>query len=219
MPAMASIGDAARPPEMIFDGPADSPLTIALAHGAGGPMDSAFMRTVAEGIGERGFRVARFEFPYMHARRLGAKRGAPDREPVLRESWLATIEKLGGGRRLAIGGKSMGGRIASMVADEAGVRGLACLGYPFHPPGKPERLRTAHLAQLRTPALIVQGERDPFGTREDVGAYTLSPAIRIHWIEAGDHSFKPPARSGRTETGNIAEAIAVVAEFLGKLTR
>jgi uncharacterized protein len=214
---MTPTGDTGRRPEILFDGPDEAPHTLVLAHGAGGPMDSGFMTTVARGVADRGFRVARFEFPYMHAQRLGARRGAPDREPVLRESWLETIQRLGGGGRLAIGGKSMGGRIASMVADEAAVRGLVCLGYPFHPPGKPEKLRTAHLADLRTPALIVQGERDPFGTREDVAGYTLSPAIRIHWIEAGDHSFKPPGKSGRTEAGNVSEAIGVVADFLAGL--
>lgn len=215
---MTPTGDTGWRPEILFDGPEEAALTLVLAHGAGGPMDSGFMTTVARGVSDRGFRVARFEFPYMHARRLGARRGAPDREPVLREAWLQTIEKLGGGGRLVIGGKSMGGRIASMVADEARVRGLVCLGYPFHPPGQPDRLRTAHLAGLATPALIVQGERDPFGTREDVAGYTLSPAIRIHWIEAGDHSFKPRAKSGRTEAGNVQEAITVVVEFLQGLS-
>ena len=215
---MTPAGETGRRPEILLDGPDEAPLTLVLAHGAGGPMDSGFMTTVARGVAERGFRVARFEFPYMHARRLGARRGAPDREPVLRASWLATVGKLGGGGTLAIGGKSMGGRIASMVADEAAVRGLVCLGYPFHPPGQPEKLRTAHLASLKTPALIVQGERDPFGTRDDVAGYTLSPAIRIRWIAAGDHSFKPPARSGRTEGQNVEEAIGIVAEFLRELS-
>jgi predicted alpha/beta-hydrolase family hydrolase len=201
-------------PELIFDGPATAPLTLALAHGAGGPMDSPFLAAVAEGVGQRGFRVARFEFPYMRARRQDGRRGAPDSPPVLRQAWLDTIAKLGGGQKLVIGGKSMGGRIASMVADEARVRGLVCLGYPFHPPGKPERLRTAHLKNLATPALIVQGERDSFGTPEEVRGFGLPPSIRLVWIGAGDHSFKPPARSGRTQAGNIAEAIAAVAEFL-----
>jgi predicted alpha/beta-hydrolase family hydrolase len=203
--------------EILFDGPASAALTLALAHGAGGPMDSPFMTTMARGIVERGFRVARFEFPYMQARRTGGRRGAPDSPPVLRAAWLRTIAELGGGEKLVIGGKSMGGRIASMVADEAGVRGLVCLGYPFHPPGKPERLRTAHLADLKTPALIVQGERDPFGPREEVLGLRLSPSIRLVWIEAGDHSFKPPAKSGRTEAGNLAEAIAAVRDFLTAL--
>ncbi|HEV8118679.1 MAG TPA: alpha/beta family hydrolase [Thermoanaerobaculia bacterium] len=196
-------------PEFLFDGPEDAPLTLVLAHGAGGPMRSAFLQKVARGIAQGGTRVARFEFPYMRERRK-----APDREPVLRESWLSAIEALGGGKRLVIGGKSMGGRIASMVADEAGVRGLACLGYPFHPPGRPEKLRTKHLEDLATPTLIVQGTRDPFGTKEDVAGYSLSKSIRVAWIEDGDHSFKPRASSGRTEAGNLQEAISLVAGFL-----
>jgi predicted alpha/beta-hydrolase family hydrolase len=195
--------------EFLFDGPENAPLTLVLAHGAGGPMRSAFLQKVARGIAEAGTRVARFEFPYMRERRK-----APDREPVLRESWLSAIEALGGGKRLVIGGKSMGGRIASMVADEAGVRGLACLGYPFHPPGRPEKLRTKHLEDLATPTLIVQGTRDPFGTKEDVAGYSLSKSIRVAWIEDGDHSFKPRASSGRTEAGNLQEAISLVAGFL-----
>lgn len=204
--------------ELLFDGPDGARLTLVLAHGAGAPMDSPFLTRVAEGVARQGWRVARFEFPYMRARRTDGRRAAPDRTPVLRESWLAAIAKLGGGAGLAVGGKSMGGRIASMVADEAGVRGLVCLGYPFHPPGKPERPRTAHLADLRTPALFVQGERDPFGTREDVAGYRLSPAIRLLWIPGADHSFKPPERSGATEAGNLDRAVAAVCAFLGELS-
>ena len=111
-----------------------------LAHGAGAPMDSPFLDTIARGLAERGLRVVRFEFPYMRARRTSGARKPPDREPVLRASWREAIEAAGGGGpgRLVIGGKSLGGRIASLVADETGVRGLVCLGYPFHPPGRPE---------------------------------------------------------------------------------
>ncbi len=203
--------------DVLVEGPVDAAHTIVLAHGAGAPMDSPFMNRVSAGLAARGMRVARFEFPYMARRRAEGKRGAPDREPVLRARWKEVVERLGGGPRLVVGGKSLGGRIASMMADELAARGLVCLGYPFHPPGEPSRLRTAHLVALRTPALVVQGTRDPFGTREDVAGYPLSPAIRIHWIEAGDHSFKPPARSGRTEAGNVEEAIAAVAEFVESL--
>lgn len=200
--------------DLLVEGPGDAAHTIVLAHGAGAPMDSPFMNLVSAGLTSRGIRVARFEFPYMARRRAEGKRGAPDREPALRARWKEVIERLGGGPRVVLGGKSLGGRIASMVADEVRARGLVCLGYPFHPPGNPSRLRTAHLADLRTPALIVQGARDPFGTREDVAGYTLSGAIRIAWLEAGDHSFKPPARSGRTEAQNLEEGIAAVAGFV-----
>jgi predicted alpha/beta-hydrolase family hydrolase len=200
--------------DLLVDGRADAPLTLVLAHGAGGPMDSPFLTKVARGVAEAGFRAVRFEFPYMAARRKGERRGAPDREPVLRAAWHDVIAKLGEPSRLVIGGKSLGGRMASLVADEEPVAGLVCLGYPFHPPGQPEKLRTAHLKDLKTPALVVQGTRDPFGTREDVAGYTLSPAIRIHWLEGGDHSWKAPKTSGRTEAQNVAEGIETVVEFL-----
>lgn len=172
------------------------------------------MQRVAEGVAASGVRVIRFEFPYMQRRRDAGKRGAPDPAPVLMQSFRKMIEEVGGGGRLVVGGKSMGGRIASMVADDGGARGLVCLGYPFHPPGRPEQTRTRHLESLRTPALILQGTRDSFGGPEEVKGYKLSRSIRIEWIEDGDHSFKPRARSGRTEADNIRAAIALVADFI-----
>jgi len=160
-------------------------------------MDSPFMEFFAKGLGKHGHRVVRFEFPYMASQRSTGKRNPPDREPVLRQTWLRVVEMLraaspdGPNVGLVIGGKSMGGRIASLVADEAQVVGLVCLGYPFHPVGKPNRLRVEHLRTIKTPMLILQGERDPFGSREEVAEYKLSPAIRVAWVEDGDHSFKP----------------------------
>jgi predicted alpha/beta-hydrolase family hydrolase len=199
--------------DFLFDGPKNATLTLALAHGAGAPMDSPFMNDVAKGVAEGGYRVARFEFPYMRVRRSGGRSGAPDRPSVLRDTWLEAVGELGA-ERLVVGGKSLGGRIASLVADEAGVRGLICFGYPFHPPGKPERLRTAHLAALSTPALVLQGTRDPFGTPDDLAGYRLSPALRVVWVPDGDHSFKPRAKSGRTEAENRAFAVAEARAFL-----
>jgi predicted alpha/beta-hydrolase family hydrolase len=203
--------------EFIIDGPASAPLTLVLAHGAGAPMDSPFMATMAQGLAGNDLRVVRFEFPYMRARRAPGVRSTPDREPVLLDSWRKVIASLGAGGRLAIGGKSLGGRIASMVADEAQVRGLVCLGYPFHPPGKAPGARLHHLKSLRTPALIVQGMRDSFGSRGEVEQYDLSRQIRIAWIDDGDHSLKPRARSGRTEQQNLAAAIDAVRDFLNAL--
>ncbi len=199
---------------MLVDGPKTAAKSFLFAHGAGAPMDSPFMQRVAEGVAASGVRVTRFEFPYMQRRRESGKRGAPDPPRILMQSFRDAIEKAGGGSRLVIGGKSMGGRIASMIADDAAVLGVVCLGYPFHPPGKPEKTRTQHLENLRTPTLILQGTRDSFGLKEEVGSYKLSPAIRIEWIEDGDHSFKPRAHSGRTEAGNVYAAIALVAEFI-----
>jgi predicted alpha/beta-hydrolase family hydrolase len=202
--------------DWLFDGPEDAPR-IVLAHGAGAPMDSASMQALARGLAAEGFRVARFEFPYMQARRTEGRQKPPDREPVLLDTWRAAIAELGGAGPLVVGGKSMGGRMASMIADEAGVRGLVCLGYPFHPPGQPAKTRTAHLEHLRTPTLVVQGTRDPFGTPDDVAGYRLSPSIRIVWLEDGDHSFKPRASSGRTEAQNVREAVAAVTGFVRAL--
>src|SRR5260370_28246365 len=202
---------------ILMNGSSDAPATLVLAHGSGAAMDSRFMNTVAEAIGGDAVRVVRFEFPYMAARCSSGKRHAADREPVLIESWRSVIANLGNTSRLVIGGKSMGGRIASMVADEAGVAGLVCLGYPFHPPGNPTRTRTRHLENLRTPAFIIQGTRDSFGRPDEVASYKLSKKIRIVWIEAGDHSLKPPVRSGRTEAQNIESAISEVQRFIADL--
>ena len=203
--------------ELLIDGPESAPRTVVLAHGAGAPMDSPFMQRMAQGLAGNGLCAVRFEFPYMKRRRTGGRSGAPDPPRVLQSRWMSVIEHLGRPARLVIGGKSLGGRIASMIADEAGVAGLVCLGYPFHPPGRPEMLRTAHLLGLRTPALIVQGMRDPFGTPDEIGNYDLSRSIRTTFLEDGDHSFKPRVRSGRTLEQNLDEAVATVTEFVNDL--
>ncbi len=202
---------------LVFDGPDDADVTIALAHGAGAPMDSPFMATIAAGLARAGLRVARFEFPYMQRRRIDGTRRPPDRAPVLLETWRAVIAALVSDR-LVIGGKSLGGRIASLLADQAGVRGLVCLGYPFHAPGRPatpERL--THLATLATPTLIVQGTRDALGARAEVAGYALSPAVRIAWMPDGDHSLKPRKASGVSEADNLAAAVEAVVRFAGGL--
>lgn len=195
------------------DGPAAADTTLVLAHGAGAPMDSDFMAAFARGLGDRGLRVLRFEFPYMAARRRDGRKRPPDRQPRLLETWQQVIARLEP-RRLAIGGKSMGGRMASLVAGQPEVSALVCLGYPFHPTGKPERLRTEHLKELRTPCLIVQGSRDPFGTREEVPGYGLAPAVRLHWAEDGNHDLVPRKASGRSAEQNWAEAMDAIRDFL-----
>jgi len=203
-------------PDILLDGPTDAALTICLAHGAGAPMDSAWMNTMAAAIAAKGFRVVRFEFPYMAERRATGKKRPPNPARILEATWMDVIADLGADK-LVIGGKSMGGRIASMVCDTSGVRGLVCLGYPFHPPGRPEKLRTEHLAQLKTPTLICQGERDPFGTKDEVPGFTLSNKIRLHWAPDGDHGLKPRKKSGFTEEQNIADAADAIAAFMQKL--
>lgn len=203
-------------PELFFDGPEESRITYAFAHGAGAPMDSPFMNAVTFGLAAAGYRVARFEFPYMAERRQTGVKKPPNGQQVLLDAWQAVIGELGP-QDLVIGGKSMGGRMASLLADRAGVAGLVCLGYPFHPPGKPEKVRTGHLATLKTPTLICQGTRDALGNENDVAGYDLSSAIRLLWLPDGDHSLKPRKRSGRSEEENLESAVRAIADFLGTL--
>jgi uncharacterized protein len=203
--------------DFIFDGPAKADVTVLLAHGAGAPMDSAAMTAAAKALAAEGLEVARFEFGYMAARRTGERRPPPKAETVMPE-YVAAIDSLKAKGKLIVGGKSMGGRVASMVADEmhaAGkIAGLVCLGYPFHPMGKPEQLRTKHLEKLKCPALIVQGTRDIMGARDEVTGYKLSKAIEILWLEDGDHDLKPrKAVSGFTAAGHLQTMAARVAEW------
>ncbi|MCC9626021.1 alpha/beta hydrolase [Thalassospira sp. MA62] len=203
--------------DFLFDGPQDAPATLVLAHGAGAPMDSPFMNDMATALADRDMRVARFEFPYMAKRRIDGKKRGPDRAPVLIPFWGDVVRRLGDPTKLIIGGKSMGGRFASMVADDLGVAGLVCLGYPFHPPGKPENLRTDHLKTLKVPALICHGTRDPFGKPDEIDSYDLSDAISFHCVEDGEHDFKPRKKSGRTQQQNIQDAAAAIADFARKI--
>ena len=204
--------------DYLYDGPSDSPHVFLFAHGAGGAMDTTWMSDMARLLGDRGIRVVRFEFPYMAARRTGGKRPAPDRQPVLLETFRRVVEEHGGGAKVAIGGKSMGGRMATMAADEVGVRGVVCFGYPFHPPGRPEQLRTAHLETLQTPTLILQGTRDDFGNQDEVSSYNLSKAIRVEWLTDGDHSFKPRKGSGCSILDNLLRTAGLTEEFFTALT-
>ncbi|WP_417810746.1 alpha/beta family hydrolase [Thalassospira alkalitolerans] len=199
--------------DFLFCGPEDAALTIILAHGAGAAMDSPFMNEISAGLAACGYRVARFEFPYMAKRRLDGKKRGPDRAPVLIDTFAQVVAQLGNPESLIIGGKSMGGRIASMVGDDLGVRGVVCLGYPFHPPGKPENLRTEHLKGMKTPILICHGTRDPFGTPDEVAGYGLSDAVTLHWVADGNHDFDVRKKSGRTQADSIRDAVAAIADF------
>lgn len=175
------------------------------------------MEQMATLLAGKEIRVVRFEFPYMTERRQTGKKKPPNSQNTLMVCWREVVAATGKPDQLVIGGKSLGGRIASMVADGLGVRGLVCLGYPFHPPGNPKQLRTAHLQTLETPALIVQGERDSFGNREEVQSYRLSAKIHVVWMPDGDHSLKPRKSSGRGQEQNLEDAAEAVAAFLKRL--
>jgi uncharacterized protein len=180
-------------------------------------MATPFLEAAARLLAERRIAVLRFEFAYMVSRGRTGSRGRVPRADSLVDEYRVAVNGVPARAPLLIGGKSMGGRVASLLADElytAGrIAGLVCLGYPFHPPNKPDQLRTAHLERLACPALIVQGERDPFGSRAEVEALSLSPAIRFHWVGDGDHDLGPRGGSGHTRAGNLASAADAVAEF------
>lgn len=185
----------------LFDGPDRARKTLVLTHGAGGGMRTPFMASVAREVAAAGIRVVRFEFDYM-----AQKKKRPDSTEVAMQKWRDVVEELGGGPKLFIGGKSFGGRMASMVADELSVRGLVCLGYPFHPPGQKDKLRTEHLKTMKTPTLIVQGTKDAFGNRGEVEKYKLSRSIEIAWVEGADHSFR--------NQDHVAQLIEAIVRFV-----
>ncbi|MFS1863263.1 alpha/beta fold hydrolase [Vibrio lentus] len=197
---------------LIIDGE-DNPVTFVFAHGAGAGMDHEFMQSVAKGLAFKGIRVIRFNFPYMIKRAEDGKRRPPDRAPKLLEAYQEVIEQVDADK-LVIGGKSMGGRMGSHLSELDKVAAMACLGFPFHPPGKPEKYKGEHLAELTKPCLILQGERDTFGKRDEFADFDLSDSIRVEFIPDGDHSFKPRKSSGYTEQQNIALTVEKLSAFI-----
>lgn len=195
-------------------------VTLVLAHGAGAPQAHPWMTGAATALAARGVAVVTFDFPYM-----AAGRRVPDRAPVLEACWLDVIdtvrERASGRPRLFIGGKSMGGRMATHVAarhaDRAGaLAGLVLLGYPLHPPGRPADRRDAHLPAIAVPALFVQGTRDPFGGPDELAPALapLGPLATVHPVEGGDHSFAVPRGSGRPSRASLAEVWDIVARWV-----
>ncbi|MBR2535531.1 MAG: alpha/beta hydrolase [Hyphomicrobium sp.] len=210
----------------IASGPENASYRMIIAHGAGAGIGSPFLEAIAALLIERGIAVTRFEFDYMAQARDGGKKRPPPRAEKLTAEYANFIASLSArkpaAQKLIIGGKSLGGRVASMIAEEqfasGGIAGLVCLGYPFHAPTTPEKLRIAHLETITAPALIVQGTRDPFGTQSEVEALRLSPSIAFHWIGDGDHDFGPRGASGFTRSGNLTDAADAVAAFLQRLS-
>ena len=202
--------------ELLIDGPDDAP-TLLLSHGSGAPMDTPFMNEFTAFAISGGIRVVRFEFAFMAGRRTTGKKPPPPKAEKLIDEFLSALAELDA-ENVFIGGKSLGGRVASMMAqqcfEDGKIAGLVCLGYPFHPPGKPEKLRTAHFAGYNCPSLICQGENDPFGKRPEIEQYTLPTSFEFHWALFGDHHMTPPKRSGLTSQDNWVSAAAAVAAFM-----
>ncbi len=202
---------------------ADAPVLI-LAHGAGAAMDSPFMEDMAARLCERGIHVVRFEFPYMAGRRTGGKKRPPDRQPVLLETWRNVIQQVSdeAGKPVWIGGKSMGGRMATLTAaavdnpedKQLPVAGVICLGYPFHAIGKPEKTRVEHFPEIEWPVLICQGTRDPMGNQEEVAEYQLPESLNINWLEDGNHDLKPRRASGFSHDDHLQTTADVIQQFV-----
>lgn len=191
--------------------------TLVLAHGAGAGMDSATLDALASALAEAGIETVRFEFAYMAARRFG-RRPPPPRIAVLVPEFAAVLDTVLATTRgpVLIGGKSMGSRVACRLAGtglDSRVAGVVAIGFPFYPPGKPERTRLDDLAASRLPVLVCQGTRDPFGDRDTVEGHSLGPSVTLRWFEAGDHDLKPPARSGITQADHLRGAAEAVAAF------
>lgn len=184
-------------------------------------MDSPFMELLSEALSGQGIASVRFEFPYMVKRREDGRKRPPDRQPVLlaafREQVAQAREEIGPDARLLVAGKSMGGRMASLLASEGcdAIDGVVCYGYPFHPPGKPDRWRVEHLADVGVPLLVVQGTRDPFGKPEELKALgQIAGVTRLCWLEGGNHDFQPLARQMETQSDLITEAAALTRQFV-----
>ena len=208
--------------ELIYNGPVDGPLFV-FAHGAGAPASADFMETIAKGLALQGIRVARFNFPYMQQRVDNGTRRPPERAPKLIAQYQQLIASID--QPMVIGGKSMGGRMASLVASDpttdelsvnSKIKGIACLGFPFHPANKPESLRTEHFPLIKQAVYIAQGERDKLGTKEDVASYSLPDNIEWLWLEDGDHDLKPRVKSGFTHQAHLQKTIISMAEFIKK---
>lgn len=202
---------------LVFDGPDNGPLFV-FAHGAGAPLTSDFMQQVSAGLAKQGIRVLRFNFNYMQQRLDTGSRRPPERADKLIAQFQNVISSLNA--PMVIGGKSMGGRMASLVAAEGGadlskqVKGVACLGYPFHPQGKPEKLRIEHLADISQPLFIMQGERDKLGNKLEVASYSLPDSMQWLWLEDGDHDLKPRVKSGFTHQQHIQSVIMHLSNYI-----
>ena len=189
-----------------------SKVVLILAHGAGAPADSTFMEDLSAALEREGIGTIRFEFPYMQKRRQDGKKRPPDREPVLLEYFSGVIDRvraeLGSGSLILVGGKSMGGRMASILASRRDdIDGVICFGYPFHPPGKLDRWRTAHFRDLNCPILVLQGTRDPFGKPDELADHQQElEAIDLRWLEGGNHDFQTLKSQPQTQSELIAQA-------------
>lgn len=203
---------------------AETHATLLLAHGAGAPMDSTFMEKLAGSLCLAGIAVARFEFAYMAQRRTGGSKRPPPRADKLIGEFQTALQAVMSEYEgpLLLGGKSMGGRVAAMLGGGGSlpgrVKGICCFGYPFHPTGKPDAdWRLSPLEEAKRPVLILQGDRDPFGTKPEIDDISLPSHVSLTYLEDGNHDFGPRGKSPATLDSNIQMAAKAVASFASTL--
>ncbi|WP_318152559.1 alpha/beta family hydrolase [Halomonas sp. M4R1S46] len=191
---------------------------LLLTHGAGAGQDSAFLVALRRELADAGVQTLAIEFDYLRGMREAGRRRPPPRVDRLVEELARWCDRMSqhAPSPLWLGGKSMGGRVASLLAAREGAAGLVLCGYPFHPPRRPESLRLDHWSSLACPTLVVQGSRDPFGTRAQVNGYALPSCAEVHWLEDGDHDWKPRRASGRDQAGLLREGAQCIAAFMGR---
>ncbi|WP_440873784.1 alpha/beta family hydrolase [Thalassotalea sp. PLHSN55] len=202
--------------QFVYQQAANAKAVFIFAHGAGANMHHEFMEQVSKALHDKAISTLRFNFPYMDKREQDGKRRPPDRMPTLLECYQSVLSSLCLDLPIFIGGKSMGSRVATMVANDnlELIKGVICLGYPFHPPKKPEKLRLEPLQEAKVPLLIIQGERDTLGSKDEISQYSLTTLCDVKYLTDGDHSFKPRVKSGTTLDANIIEAVEAMNRFI-----
>lgn len=189
---------------------------ILFMHGAGAPMDSEFMNDMTLALASDDIQIIRFEFPYMANRRVTGKKAPPPKAEKLIDDCLEVIARYDD-VPLFLMGKSMGGRIASMVLEQTSAIAAFALGYPFHPSGKPDKLRISHFESMSKPMVVMQGTRDPLGNKEEVEDYCLPEIVTVHWFADGNHDLKPRVASGCTQRQHLEQAAVLIRSEIRKL--
>lgn len=193
---------------------------VIFAHGAGADMEHEYITDLVNLLNAQQLNVLRFNFPYMDKRKLDGKRRPPDRMPILIASYKSILASINSSLPVFIAGKSMGGRVAATIASDESmmtlhkVRGVICLGYPFHPVKKPENLRLVPLQETQRPVLILQGDRDALGNKSEVDSYDISKHCQVHYFADGDHDLKPRVKSGYKFAEHKCLAVLKMKEFI-----
>ncbi|CAB0149795.1 hypothetical protein PSI9734_00374 [Pseudidiomarina piscicola] len=189
-------------------------VRVIFAHGAGAGLQSDFMQYIALGLAMNDIEVVRFNFPYWQKFMDTGVRRPPNPMPQLEHSMRTVVEQFDDNKPLVLMGKSLGSRVAFRLADDVGAVAAIALGFPFHPVGKPDKLRVNDLVNHCAANLIIQGERDGFGKPAEVATYPLPESIELHWLNYGDHSFEPTKRSGLERRALWQDAIDKVRTFI-----